>query len=115
LFLEPQRYFWFLGYIFVFIWEWLKANINIAAKLIQPTLDIEPAIIEIKTSLKTDIALTILANTLTLTLGTITLDVDAKNKCLYLHCIESQNAKALDAHSLAVFKRFERIIAKIFE
>lgn len=115
LFLEPKRYFWFICYIFVFCWEWLKANISITLRLVLPSVPLNPAIIEIETALKTEIALTFLANTLTLTLGTISIDVDNKTNTIYLHCLQAQDGKTLDKRSRVALERFEAILKNIFE
>lgn len=114
LFLEPQRYLWFFCYICVFVWEWSKANIKFALRLIRPRVCESAAIIETKVDLKTDVALTFLANTLTLTLETITVDVDGRNGKLYLHCIDPTDAKLQKSSKIAI-ERFTKIIKKIFE
>ena len=112
LFLQPQRYLWFLYFIPVFIWECVMANIDIARYIISPKLSLKPGIIKIKTSLKTEIALTYLANIITLTRGAITVDLDKNNGFLYLHCIAADDKKETVKSAV---KKFENIIKRIFE
>jgi len=112
MFFKPQRYFWFLYFIPVFIWECVRANIDIARYIISPKLSLKPGIVRIKTSLKADISITYLANIITLTRGAITVDVDRNNGFLYLHCIDADKKKETVKSAV---NKFENIIKKIFE
>lgn len=113
LFLQPKRYLWLLYYIPLFIWECLKANVFIALRLIRPKVPMSPGIIKIKTSLKTDVALTYLANTLTMAREVITIDIDKKNSLIYLHGIDIKKNNETEIEKKA--KKFEIVLKKIFE
>ncbi|MDQ1296879.1 MAG: multicomponent Na+:H+ antiporter subunit, partial [Bacteroidota bacterium] len=65
--LQPQRYFWFMVYLVVFIWECIKANFDVAYRVLHPAMPIKPGIVKVKTTLKSDMARTILANSITMT------------------------------------------------
>lgn len=108
------RYIWFLYYIPVFIWECLKANIDVAYRVIHPDLPIHPGIVKVKTSLKSDTALTFLANSITLTPGTLSVDVDKENGVLYVHWIEVRE-KGVEKATKIIVERFESILKRIFE
>lgn len=112
--LHPLRYFWFLVYIPLFFWECLKANIDVALRVIHPRRPIKPGIVKVKTSLHSDTALTFLANSITLTPGTLTVDVDKENGYLYIHWI---NVKSQDIETATrlIVERFEKILKRIFE
>ena len=84
-FLQPQRYFWFLVYLVIFIWECIKANFDVAYRVLHPAMPIKPGIVKVKTTLKSDFAKTLLANSITMTPGTITVDVI--NDDFYVHWI----------------------------
>ena len=86
-FFNPRRYFWALYYIPVFLWECLKANIDVAYRVLHPDLPIRPGIVKIRTDLKSDIALTFLANSITLTPGTMCIDINKEEGVLYIHWI----------------------------
>ncbi|MCK4244119.1 MAG: Na+/H+ antiporter subunit E, partial [Candidatus Omnitrophica bacterium] len=86
-FRQPVRYLWFLYYIPVFLWECLKANFDVAYRVGHPDLPINPGIVKVKTQLKTEIAITFLANSITLTPGTLSVDVDKEKGYLYVHWI----------------------------
>jgi len=73
--LSIKMLLFFLVYIIVLFWEIVKANFDVAYRVLHPKMPIKPGIVVIKTSLKSDIAKLILANSITLTPGTFTLDV----------------------------------------
>lgn len=108
------RYLWFLCYIPVFLWECLKANLDVAYRVTHPGLPIKPGIVKVKTTLKTDTGLTFLANTITLTPGTMSVDIDRENGFLYIHWI---NVKSQDTEMATqiIVKKFEGILKRIFE
>ncbi|MFH0877667.1 MAG: Na+/H+ antiporter subunit E, partial [Candidatus Omnitrophota bacterium] len=63
---HPHRYwYFFVYYIPVFLWEMLKANIDVAYRVLHPKLLINPGIVKVKTKLRSDTALTFLANSIT--------------------------------------------------
>jgi len=113
-FKQPVRYLWFCCYILVFLWECLKANIDVALRVLSPGLPINPGIVKIKTNLKSDTGLTFLANSITLTPGTLCVDIDAKEGILYIHWIDVKEKDILRATEVIAGK-FEGILTKIFE
>lgn len=110
--LQPQRYLWFFTYLIIFIWECLKANIQVAYLVLHPAMPIKPGIVKIKTDLKTDIAKTTLANSITMTPGTITVDII--DDYIYVHWIYISTDNP-EEYSQKVSGRFEKYIKKIFE
>ncbi|MCX7661779.1 MAG: Na+/H+ antiporter subunit E, partial [Candidatus Omnitrophica bacterium] len=56
--LQPKRYLWFVVYIILFIKECVKANIDVALRVLNPRLPIKPGVVKVKTSLRTETALT---------------------------------------------------------
>lgn len=112
---HPRRYWYFIvHYMPFFIWEVIKANIDVAYRVLHPALPINPGIIKVKTSLKSDTALTFLANSITLTPGTMTIDVDRDNGILYIHWIDVKT-KDMEEATVIIAKRFEEILKEIFE
>jgi multicomponent Na+:H+ antiporter subunit E len=83
--LNPQRWFTFLAYLFPFFFAMAKANFDVAYRVI--TGRINPAIVKINPKLKTDMSVTILANSITLTPGTLSVDVNPETNELYVHWI----------------------------
>ena len=84
--LSPRRFFLLLAYI---VWPFFpamaKANFDVAYRVI--TGRINPGIVKISPKLKTDGGLTMLANSITLTPGTLSVDVDEETNDLYVHWI----------------------------
>ncbi len=114
VFKHASRYLWFLLYLPFFIWECLKANIDVAYRVIHPNRPINPGIVKVKTSLKSDTALTFLANSITLTPGTLSVDIDEEGGFLYIHWINVKD-KDVDKASKLIVQRFEPILRRIFE
>lgn len=114
VFKEFSRYFWFLYYIPLFVWECVKANIDGAYRVIHPGLPIRPGIVKVKTILKSNIGLTFLANSLTLKPGTMTVDVDKEGGFLYIHWINVETEDVQKATELIV-RKFETALQRIFE
>ena len=84
--LNPKRWFLFLIYFFaVFLPAMAKANVDVVYRVI--TGRINPAIVKISPKLKNDLSLTLLANSITLTPGTLSVEVDEKTNDLYVHWI----------------------------
>jgi len=112
---QPLRYWYFVTqYVPVFLWECLKANIDVAYRVLHPDLPINPGIVKVHTTLKSDTALTFLANSITLTPGTLSVDVDGPKGTLYVHWIDVKNKDTKEATKIIV-TRFERILKKIFD
>ena len=112
---HPLRYWYFFVYYLPrFLWECFKANIDVAYRILHPKLPINPGIVKVKTTLKTDTALTFLANSITLTPGTLTVDIDKDNGILYVHWIDVKE-KQTEAATKVIVERFEKILRKIFE
>ena len=82
---NPLRWFTFLAYLFPFFLAMAEANIDVAYRVI--TGRINPAILKINPKLKNDTSITLLANSITLTPGTLSVDVDPKTNELYVHWI----------------------------
>lgn len=109
-----SRYLWFLYYVPLFIWECIKANIDVAYRVIHPDLPINPGIVKVKTTLKSDTALTFLANSITLTPGTMSVDIDAEDGYLYIHWIDVKD-KDIQKASEIIVKTFEDVLRRIFD
>ena len=83
---NPVRWILFLVYLIgPFFISLAKANIDVAARVI--TGKIKPGIVKISPGLKTDLGVTLLANSITLTPGTLSVDIDEGSKDLYIHWI----------------------------
>ncbi len=111
-FLQPRRYAWLILYIFIFLWECIKANFDVAYRVLHPAMPIKPGIVRVQLEIKTDIAKTMLANSITMTPGTIA--VDMKDDIMYVHWIYVTSEDP-EVYTRKVSGRFENYIKKIFE
>ena len=111
---HAKRYLWISYYIIVLLIEVIRANIDIVFRLSLINLPLNPGIVKIKTKIKSEIGLALLANSITFSRGTATVDIDADKGYIYVHCldVESQNIKAATE---LIAGKFERILKKIFE
>jgi len=113
IFLSPIRIFWFLVYMHVFFYSVIVANLDVMYRALHPKMPIRPGIVKIKTKLKTDSGITALANSITLTPGTLTVDV-TDDGFLYIHWINVRTDD-VDQATKQIAERFEWFIQKIFE
>ena len=111
-FLQPHRYFWLMIYFFIFIWACIKANLDVAYRVLHPAMPIKPGIVKVKTELKSEFARTILANSITMTPGTIAVDIIGDY--LYIHWIYVRSEDP-EIYTPVISGQFEKFIKKIFE
>jgi multicomponent Na+:H+ antiporter subunit E len=96
-----------LSFVFVFLAALVRANLDVAFRVLQPSLPISPGIVRIRTSLRTPLARTLLASAITLTPGTIT--VESRDDIFYIHWISVVGDDVEDATQRIVGK-FERYL-----
>ncbi len=109
--LSPVKLFWSVVYLIIFLIELVKANFDVARRILSPSLPINPGIVKLKTSLKSDYAKMVLTNSITLTPGT--LSVDMIGDTLYIHWIDVKTLDPEGAHK-EIAEKFEKILLKIF-
>ena len=82
----PAYWLWLLG-------EIVKANIDVARRVVDPRLPIDPRLFEVEATQRTDLGRVIFANSITLTPGTISVDVGADR--ILVHALSREGAEAL--------------------
>ena len=102
--LHPLRWFNAVVYFFVFIAEEIEAHLDMAYRIISGRVN--PAIVKVRADLDTDIGRTMVANSITLTPGTLTVRIGGKN--MFVHWIGYRKG-----HDIG--KRFERFASRVFE
>ena len=112
LLVMPQRLFWALLYIPVLFWHVVRANLDVAYRVLHPALPIRPGIVKARTSLKAPTGRVLLANSITLTPGT--LSVDLVEDVLYIHRIHVPETDP-DGETERSLEDFEKYIRRIFE
>ena len=111
--LDPRRYGWCLLYIFVLAAYVVKANVEVAYRVLHPALPIRPGMVKVKTKLRRPSSRTVLSNSITLTPGTLTVDIN-DDGVMMVHWLY---VRSLDEETVArqIIGRFEWFVAKIFE
>ena len=106
-----KRIAYTIFYLVVLFYEIVKANVDVAYRVVHPKMPIKPGIVVIKTTLKQDIAKLVLANSITLTPGTFTLDILGDK--LLIHWINVQATETEEATKM-IGERFEKYLRVIF-
>ncbi len=83
-----------IGYFWVLIKEIVKANVCVLKIILSPELQPEPALVYFDTKLKSGVARMMLANSITLTPGTITVSVEKQRFCV--HCLDRELAEGME-------------------
>ena len=97
----------YYGYFFR---ELVRSNLKLAAIVISPALPINPGIVKVRTRLKSRMGRLMLANSITLTPGTLTVELDGE--WLYVHCvaIESADVETATTEIVAGFERYLEVM-----
>ena len=111
--LNPRRIFWFLYYIPVFFIHMVKANLDVAYRVLHLNVPIRPGIVRVKTTMKSELGLTMLANSITLTPGTLTVDIIGDD--MYIHWINVRADGDIGRQTAIIVERFETILKRVFE
>jgi multicomponent Na+:H+ antiporter subunit E len=101
-----------IGLIWLFLKELVKSAVKVAITVLTPRLDLKPGIIAFPLTVQRDIEITLLANLITLTPGTLSIDVSDDRKTLYVHCIDVPD---VDAAIADIRDGFERRIREVFQ
>jgi multicomponent Na+:H+ antiporter subunit E len=109
--LQPHRWLLFAFYLIgPFFWAMAKANLDVAYRVI--TGKIRPGIVRFNPALQTDLGRTLLANSITLTPGTLTVDVDDETGDFYVHWINVKDEEPRPEEVCGPFPTWARRIAE---
>ncbi len=109
--LSPKAILYSFLFLFTFIVELFKANFDVARRVITPSLPINPGIVEVKTKLTSKIGRVILADSITLTPGTFTLELEGDR--LFVHSIDVQSTDVMENTRLIV-EKFEKYLEVMY-
>lgn len=97
------------GLFFFFLWEIIKSNLRVAYDVLTPGFRMRPGVIGIPLEARTDLEITLLANLITLTPGTLSLDVSSDRRTLYIHAMYADDPEKVRKEIKAGFER--RVLA----
>ena len=100
------------AYILMLLWDITVANLTVARLILGPTDRLRPAFIRLPLDLRHDFAIVVLANTISLTPGTVSADLSPDRRSLLIHALDVEDAEK----TVALIKhRYERPLQEIFE
>jgi multicomponent Na+:H+ antiporter subunit E len=100
----------FIKLVFIFIKELILSNIAIVKVVLKPKLDMSPAIFAMDTELTKDWQITLLSSLITLTPGTLVIDVSEDNKTLFIHAM---NIGEVEDEINSIKSSFEKAILEV--
>lgn len=106
----PQAFIAGLFYYAYFFKELVKSNFKLAAIVLSPSLPINPGIVKVRTKLKSKMGRLMLANSITLTPGTLTMELDGQ--WIYVHCVNvgSTDIEEATAKIVAGFESYLEVM-----
>lgn len=90
----------------------LIANLNVARLVLSPTPTLRPGFVILPLTLRNEFAIAVLANTISLTPGTVSADLSTDRKRLLIHCLDVEDETTLVEH---IKSRYEIPLKKVFE
>ncbi|MHB8788377.1 MAG: Na+/H+ antiporter subunit E [Desulfobulbaceae bacterium] len=101
-----------MRYIAVLFWDIILANLTVARLILGPTARLRPAFIRLPLELRNEFAIVVLANTISLTPGTVSSDLSPDRRTLLIHALDVEDP----AQAIARIKqRYEKPLQEIFE
>ncbi|MBX0295879.1 Na+/H+ antiporter subunit E [Haloarcula nitratireducens] len=99
------------GFLAVFAREVVVANVDVARRVMLPGMPLEPEVILVPLRVETDLGITTIANSITITPGTVTLDHDPEQNALYVHSIQGSDLESV----VEPIRAWERYALTIFD
>ncbi|MHC1605182.1 MAG: Na+/H+ antiporter subunit E [Candidatus Methanofastidiosia archaeon] len=109
-----RRLAYFIVYIPILFYEIIKSNLDVGYIVIHPKMPMNPGIVKIPINIKSSYGKTFLANSITLTPGTLTVNVDEKKNKFYIHWINITTHKPNEEAKI-ICGRFEKWLRGVFE
>lgn len=100
------------AYVPVFIYQLVLSNFDVARRVLSPKIPLNPGFVKIKTDLKGDFAKLTLANSITLTPGTLSIDI--KDDAIYVHTIDVKG-KTPEENKQNISSSFEKLLGVVFK
>jgi multicomponent Na+:H+ antiporter subunit E len=109
---DPRRWLWGMVYLPYFFWHCIKANLDVAYRVLHVDLPIRPGIVHVPTTLTSEWSKAFLAASITLTPGTLVVDIDGQD--LYVHWINVAD-RDRENQTRQIAAKFEGLLRRIFE
>jgi multicomponent Na+:H+ antiporter subunit E len=99
-----------IALVLYFVWELVLSNLRIAYDILSPRFRFTPGVVGVRLDARTDLEITVLANLITLTPGTLSLDVSPDRRVLYIHTMHVGDR---DAFERSIKDGFERRVLEV--
>ncbi|HSM23323.1 MAG TPA: Na+/H+ antiporter subunit E [Anaerolineaceae bacterium] len=101
-----------IEFVIFFLWEIILSNIRLTMTILSPQMKLRPAVVAVPLDLKSDIGIVMLSHMITLTPGTLSLDISSNRHTLYVHVYDLDDPdKFIDR----IKSKFERRVREIIE
>ncbi|MFC5602116.1 Na+/H+ antiporter subunit E [Sporosarcina koreensis] len=105
-----RRLFSSFKLLLIFISELTQSSIVVLRQILSPKLNIKPGIFKYETVLKSDVEVTMLSLLLTLTPGSVVMEVSPEGSTLYIHAMDVEQSRA---GLIKQLKNFEKAIMEV--
>jgi len=109
--ITPKRLAYAAAYLPYLFFAIIRANLDVASRVVRRKIPINPGIVSVRTKLKSPLGRTVLANSITLTPGTLSVDIDKDR--LFIHWIDVKDAEEKGATE-EIVRGFEKFLEVIF-
>jgi len=107
---QPRKWGVLVKLAYNFLYELVLSNIQVAIVVARPKLEVQPALIRLPIDLENDLSITLLGNMITMTPGTITMDVADDRKSLVIHCL---NVTDIEGTKKTIKEKFEKPLREL--
>lgn len=94
-----QKLFWGFELLLFFFYELLRSSLQVAREVVRPRMQLTPGIVALPLDADSDLEITVLANLISLTPGTLSLEVAPDRKKLYIHSMFTEGEDAAETRS----------------
>jgi multicomponent Na+:H+ antiporter subunit E len=112
----PKKLLYGFIYFWIFLWAVVKSNLDVAFRVLHPRLPINPGIVRVQTKLKSKLGRLVLANSITLTPGTITVDIHEEELFIHWLCVDTVEggSRDMNENTAKIVGGFEKYLEVIF-
>jgi multicomponent Na+:H+ antiporter subunit E len=96
--------------LLIFIWELIQSSVLVLKQILSPRLKIQPGIFRHETVLRSDLEITMISLLLTLTPGSVVMEVSPEGNVLYVHAMDVESERGA---ILSQLKNFEKAIMEV--
>jgi len=108
-----MKFFYIIDLFAYFLWELIRSNLRVLSHILLNYPRLRPAFIELPLSLKSSVGITVYAQLITLTPGTLSVDVSDDRKFLVVHTL-FLNGDGFESEKKSFAQEFERRVRKVF-